>query len=81
MNKFQHKSNNRVLGAPQGWDQQQLPCDALPITVAEWNGMPSVISYWKPTPEELAQLNAGHVVALAIIGETMPPVALYVEAP
>ena len=32
MNKIQHLSNNGVLGAPAGWDQGELPCNALPIT-------------------------------------------------
>ena len=32
MNKIQHLSNNGVLGAPAGWDQGDLPCNALPIT-------------------------------------------------
>jgi hypothetical protein len=79
MNKMQHPSNNAVLGAPAGWDQNQLPCSALPITRTEWDGMPAVVSFWKPTAEELAQLAAGGSVALWIVGQTMPPVALAVE--
>jgi hypothetical protein len=79
MNRMQHPSNNAVLGAPLGWDQEQLPCGALPITRAEWDGMPAVVSFWKPTSEELALLNAGGSVALWVIGETMPPVSIAVE--
>jgi hypothetical protein len=76
----QHPSNNSVLGAPEGWDQAQLPCDALPVTRTEWNGQPAIVSYWKPTPEELAQLAEGAWVALWVAGNTHPPVALEVVA-
>ena len=79
MNRMQHPSNNAVLGAPAGWDQEQLPCGALPITRTEWDGMPAVVSFWKPSAEELALLNAGGSVSLWLIGQTMPPAALGVE--
>lgn len=80
MNKIQHPSNNSVLGAPAGWDQKILPCSALPITRTEVDGQPAVVSFWKPTPEELALLNQGQAIALWVIGGTMPPVSLTVEA-
>lgn len=78
MNRVQHPTNNAVLGAPAGWDQKALPCDALPITRCEMDGIPVVVSYWKPTAQELADLNAGQHIALSVIGVTMPPVALFV---
>ncbi|WP_194720810.1 hypothetical protein [Noviherbaspirillum malthae] len=80
MNKTQHPSNNAVLGAPAGWDQKQLPCSALPVTRTDWDGVPAVLSFWKPTAEELAALNAGGSVVLWVAGQTMPPVALTVDA-
>lgn len=79
MQKIQHKSNNRVLGAPQGWDQDALPCGALPITDTMVAGLPCIVSFWNPSPVELETLNKGGSVALYIIGDTMPPVALEVE--
>jgi hypothetical protein len=79
MNRMQHPSNNGVLGAPAGWDQKELPCGALPITRTECEGMQVVVSYWRPTTEELAALNAGAAVSLMVIGHTMPPVSLSVE--
>lgn len=79
MRPTQHPSNNRVLGAPSGWDQQQLPCNAIAITVTEADGLPVVKSYWRLTAQELATLNAGGLIALSLIGSTMPPVALEVE--
>lgn len=78
MNKIQHPSNNRVLGAPKGWDQKELPCDALPVTDVTIEGHPAVMSFWRPTPEEIAAIQAGALIALSVIGSTMPPVALMV---
>lgn len=80
MNKHQHPSNNAVLGAPQGWDQGALPCSALPITRSDVDGFACVNSYWRPTAEELAVLNDGGSVVLSVLGTTMPPVAVSVDA-
>lgn len=79
MRPTQHSSNNRVLGAPAGWDQQELPCSAIALTDAVVDGMPCVRTFWRPTAEELAELNAGVLVALSLIGRAMPPAALGVE--
>jgi hypothetical protein len=79
MNRAQHPSNNAVLGAPRQWDQDELPCDAMPITRTEVNDRPAIISFWRPTAAELAQLNAGALVAVWMIGHTMPPTSIGVE--
>lgn len=78
MNKVQHPSNNKVLGAPQDWDQKRLPCGALAVTLSAVGDTPCVVSYWKPTPDELVALNCGQYVALHVVGTTMPPVAIEV---
>lgn len=79
MRRTQHPTNNAVLGAPAGWDQGELPCGALPITRTEVDGIPVVVSYWTPSAQELVALNAGKPVALWVVGQTMPPVALEVD--
>lgn len=79
MRPTQHPSNNRVLGAPVGWDQQQLPCNALPITDAQTDGQPAIVSFWQPTAAELAALVAGKPVMLWVFGRSMPPVALGID--
>lgn len=79
MNKHQHHTNNAVLGAPAGWDQGQLHCSALPITRTECDGHPAVVSYWKPSDNELGILAGGGSIALWVIGSTMPPVMLAVD--
>ncbi|MBT2299247.1 hypothetical protein J7E70_02105 [Variovorax paradoxus] len=78
MRPTQHPSNNRVLGAPPGWNQGgELPCSALAITDATQGGMPCVVSFWRPDAAELALLNAGGLVALSIVGGTMPPASVF----
>lgn len=81
MNPTQHISNNRVLGAPAGWDQKELPVHALPITDTTLDGIACVASFWKTDPAELAALNAGGLVMLHIVGRTMPPAAIAVTEP
>lgn len=79
MNRHQHPSNNSVLGAPPGVPFDE--CHALPITrvVFEETGSPGVVSYWLPTPDELALLNAGAAMRLTVWGRTHPPLALGVD--
>ncbi|AET90666.1 hypothetical protein BYI23_B000590 [Burkholderia sp. YI23] len=79
MERTQHPSNNAVLGAPQGWDQKQLPCGALPITRIEHEGVEHVVSFWRPSADELAALNNGGLVALWVVGTTHPPLSIAVE--
>lgn len=80
MRYVQHKSNNRVLGAPAGWDQKELPCGALPITDTVVEGKPAFMSYWKPSAEELKVLNRGGLICLGILSVATSPVWLAVEA-
>lgn len=79
MRPTQHPSNNRVLGAPDGWEQHERPCGAIAITDSDLNGDPCVVSFWRPDAEELAALANGGLVSLWIIGDSMPPAAITVE--
>ncbi len=78
MNKVQHSSCNHVFGAPKGWDQKELPCDALPVKVGAFEGFACITSFWKPSAEELFMLNNGGVIVLHILSGQMPPVSLAV---
>lgn len=80
MNFKQHPTNNRVFGAPKGWDQDALPCGALPITATEVAGAAVMVSFWQPTDAEILQLARGGLVTLWIYGEVHPVVAMAVEA-
>lgn len=77
---FNHPSNNRILQAPEQWDHQAVPCDALNVTVYSEDGLHKVASFWTPTPKQLAVLNNGGTIALIVIGG-MPPVILGVSEP
>ncbi len=67
------------LGRPS--DMTDEECGPLPVArgivqLSENSVGPAVISAWKPTPEELAMLNAGGPIYLHVIGRTQPPVML-----
>lgn len=78
MNRVQHSSSNAVLGVPAGWDQAELPCGALPITRTHVGDLPAVVSYWRPSFEELAVLNNAGLIALCVLGVMVPPAMLEV---
>lgn len=40
-----------------------------------------IVSWWRPSPDELATLNAGGLVELALHTEPIPPVAVNVREP
>ena len=67
MKPIQHSTNNVAFGAAT---------NALPVTQTNVEGKPALISFWKPTPEELSLLMTGAPVALMVMGETMPTVSL-----
>ena len=85
MNPIKHPSNNARLTPPPGITEEQ--CVTLHITRVSHQHptqpdklMAGVISYWQPSPEELAALNAGNPLFLSFWGATHPPVAVGVEA-
>jgi hypothetical protein len=67
MKPIQHPSNNIAFGA-QG--------TVLPVTQTQADGKNVLISFWKPTPEELMSLNTGALIALTVVGEQMPTVSM-----
>lgn len=78
MNFVKHPACNHVIGAPRDWDQRALSCDALPVNVLplpEQNCL-QLTSYWKPTPDELIELNSGGYVTLGVLGRSHPVVTL-----
>ena len=78
MNRHQHASNNAVLGAPQGMSIDE--CNALPITRIRYSdGTNAVVSYWKPTPDELELIARGMPIRLIVLGTTHAPLILGVD--
>jgi len=68
MKPIRHETNTHVQGT-------------LPITKTQAEGQPAIVSFWKPTPEELMTLNGGGVVSMLVMGESMPVVALAAVKP
>lgn len=79
MRTTQHPSNNRVLGAPEGWDQSEARCSAIALTDMVYGGVRAVATFWELTDEERARIAAGAKVMLIVPGSTMMPAALEVE--
>lgn len=64
----------RTLGAPEGWDHEQLPVGALPICDVVSDGTPWMVSAWEPTAEEIAHIVANGKVFLWIQGASSHPI-------
>lgn len=74
-----HESNH-VLDKPEGMTRDQ--CEALSVCCCpDSNGFPVVISCWKPTAEELAEIQRTGRVWLMIWGVTMPPACVLGSSP
>lgn len=69
------------FGKPKDWDDKNGLCGTLPVRreVETHGGKPylGLYSNWKPDSDELARLNAGHVVELMCCG-TQPAVSVSV---
>lgn len=70
-----------IFGKPENWDDSKAECSSIEVraVVLQPEGIPVVETAWKPTAEELEQLNHGSAVVLRVYGDGMPPVQLYVE--
>lgn len=80
MNLIEFEGQTRVIGAPNGWDHKaQGECSKLPVLDHEWDGLPVMSSFWKPSPAELLELQNGGKIVLSIMGRGHPVVALSVS--
>lgn len=66
---------NAVLNPPPGVDLDKCSCLSVYRGSAE-DGTPVIISCWKPTPEEWAEMRKTGRVWLVVVGRTMPPVSV-----
>jgi hypothetical protein len=62
-----HPSNTHTLGAGPS---------AIPLTKTEAEGKPALISFWKPTQEEIMTIAQGGTIALLVQAEAMPVVSI-----
>ena len=71
---------NAILDPPPGWTLEQ--CECLPVHLNHLPGsLPVIISCWKLTKEELAEVNKTGRIWLTVAGGNMPPVLVAGEKP
>lgn len=73
MNPQRFAHANCVMKAPKGMPE----C----ADVHSFRDGLQVITAWRPTPEELVQINLGNPIWLYCVGKSMPPVALVMDDP
>lgn len=69
---------NAFFGAPPGLDPSQVEAVAAYSGTAQGgslDGMPIVVTAWRPSPEDLEALNAGRPIFLTFIGGLPPHMA------
>jgi hypothetical protein len=71
---------NKVYTKPAGWTDEQCANLHVCQTNCE-DGTPVIISYWKPSYEDLQALNNGGGIYLMITANVQPPVSLLTESP
>lgn len=73
MKCMMHGSNNMLLGAPKDMPN----CETVPATMfPDGQDGPMIATFWKPSPEELEQINANGFIVLWVWGNAHPPVGL-----
>ena len=71
----------RVLGAPSDWQPEDNgPCCGLAIRDETIDGLPYMTSAWEPMPGDITAIEAGGRIMLRLVGNSHPPVAVWVEA-
>lgn len=75
MNSVPLENPDRRLGAPRDWNHET---DGICHTLDIWDRDGFMVSGWRPTPTELAKLNAGEPLFLHIQGRVHPVVAFSV---
>jgi hypothetical protein len=73
MEIVRHPQTNHVFTAPPG---QEDKVSDLPVIAVETDIGLGLFSFWKPSAEELALLNAGHSIQLGIYQEMHPVVSV-----
>ncbi len=78
MEFFKHPLCNHAFTAPPGTEDD---CDTLPVVVwADPTFGPASTSFWRPSAEDLAMLNAGGSIGLSIFATGHPVVSMGVYA-
>jgi hypothetical protein len=81
MKAIEFVGQDMLLGPPGGWDNagEGPKCGALPVKRIRDSQGTAWWSAWRPSPDELAALNAGAHVCLCVSSANHPPVAVEVH--
>jgi len=71
------KGCTRIVGKAQGYLGLPLRDEEINSTVG--GVVPSMVTAWEPTPDELTAIASGGTVYLRVLGIQHPPVMLWVE--
>lgn len=71
------KDANLTIEEPENWKPQYGKCEALRLRREDLNGLPVMLSAWKPSATELEILVRGGSVVLGVLGSVHPPVLMY----
>lgn len=67
----------RILGQSQGYFA--LPIRDEAVNCSANGNVPSMVSAWEPTPDEMLMLASGGALYLRVLGTAHPPVMMWVE--
>lgn len=71
---------NMIFTKPDGLSDEE--CGSLPAYVGDASdGTPCIVSCWSLSPEELDQIQETGTIWLSVVGNQMPPVALFSDNP
>lgn len=79
MKAVEFEGQNLILQPPAGWDQGDAPVGKLPVLRITNGNVTTLTSYWRPSKQDLEELNSGGHIAVTILGDRQPPVAVTVD--
>jgi hypothetical protein len=68
---------NLIIEPPENWKPEYGECNSLYLRREDLNGVPVLLSAWKPSAVELEMLVRGGSVVLGVLGTAHPPVLMY----
>lgn len=75
MTPIKLKNPTRTVG------KEQIEYRSLDIVDTKYGTTPVMISYWRPSLDELERLNDGETLKLSILGTVHPPVLVQIGNP
>lgn len=74
------KEANTIYTKPQGWTDED--CSSISACVATvGNGDKVIVTFWKPSYEDIQAIMAGGGIYMTVFGNGLPPISLTTESP